>query len=117
MDGLSGSFGAPQSLRARSAVFQSASRVSATSRWRVDCQVAAASQVGVVAGAFDVGGAQCVGFGGAVLEFGGHGERGLDGQRGERADEEPPDGLVQAGAGGMAVQIGRAFSMPSRWHR
>ncbi len=34
----------------------------------VDGQVAAAGQVGVVAGALDVGGAQRVGLGGAVLE-------------------------------------------------
>ena len=65
----------------------------------VDGQVAAAGQVGVVAGALDVGGAQRVGFGGAVLEFGGDGERGLDGQRGEGVQEQLPDGLVQAGAG------------------
>ena len=36
----------------------------------VDGEVAAAGQVGVVAGALDVGGAQRVGFGCAVLEFG-----------------------------------------------
>ena len=41
----------------------------------VDGEVAAAGQVGVVAGALDVGGAQRVGFGGAVLEFGGDGGR------------------------------------------
>ena len=37
----------------------------------VDGQVAAAGQVGVVAGALDVGGAQRVGFGGSLLELGG----------------------------------------------
>ncbi len=41
----------------------------------VDGEVAAAGEVGVVAGALDVGGAQRVGFGGAVLEFGGDGGR------------------------------------------
>ena len=45
----------------------------------VDGQVAAAGQVGVVAGALDVRGAQRVGFGGAVLEFGGDGEGGFGG--------------------------------------
>ena len=45
-------------LRARRAVFQSASRVPATSRLAgVDGKVAAAGQVGVAAGALDVGGA------------------------------------------------------------
>ena len=34
-----------------------------------------------------------------MLQFGGHGERCLDGQRGEGVDEELSDGLVQAGAG------------------
>ena len=87
-------------MSARRAVFQSASRVSATSRLAGStAEVAAAGQVGVVAGALDVGGAQRVGLGGAVLELGGHGERGLDGQRGEGVHEQLPDGLVQAGAG------------------
>ncbi len=45
----------------------------------VDGQVAAAGEVGVVAGAFDVGGAQCVGVGGSLLEFGGDLEGGFDG--------------------------------------
>jgi hypothetical protein len=35
-----------------------------------DGQIAAAGQVGVVAGAFDVGGAQLVGFGGPVFQLG-----------------------------------------------
>jgi len=36
----------------------------------VDGQIAATCQVGAVAGAFDVSAAQCVGFGGAGVEFG-----------------------------------------------
>ena len=83
---------------------------------RVDGQVAAAGEVGVVAGALDVGGADGVGFGGTLLEFGGDGQCRLDGQRGEAVQEQLAGGLVQAGAG-TAVQIGRAFSMPSRWQR
>ena len=49
----------------------------------VDGQVAAAGQVGVVAGAFDVGCAQRVSLVGPVLKFGLDGEGGFDGQRGE----------------------------------
>ena len=56
----------------------------------VDGQVAAAGQVGVVAGALDVGGAQRVGVGGALPEFGGDLEGGLGGQRGERVDQQWP---------------------------
>ena len=48
----------------------------------IDGQVAA-GQVGVVAGALDVGGAQRVGFGGSLLKLGGDLEGGLDGQRRE----------------------------------
>ena len=44
----------------------------------VDGEVAAAGQVGVVAGAFDVGGAQRVGFGGAGVQFGLDGEGDLE---------------------------------------
>ena len=65
----------------------------------VDGEVAAAGQVGVVAGALDVRGAQRVGLVGAVLELGGDGEGGFDGQRGEGVDEQLPDPLVEAGAG------------------
>ena len=65
----------------------------------VDGEVAAAGQVGVVAGALDVGGAQRVGLGGAVLEFGGDLEGGLDGQRGEGGDEQLADVLVEGVAG------------------
>ena len=61
----------------------------------VDGEVAAAGQVGVVAGAFDVGGAQRVGLGGAVLELGGDGQGGFGGQRGELADQELADLLVE----------------------
>ena len=45
----------------------------------VDGQVAAPCEVDVVAGALDVGGAQRIGFGGSVPEFGGDLEDGLDG--------------------------------------
>ena len=45
----------------------------------IDGQVAAAGQVGVVAGALDVGCAQHIGFGGSLLEFGRDLEGGLDG--------------------------------------
>ena len=61
----------------------------------VDGEVAAAGQVGVVAGALDAGGAQGVGFGGAVLEFGGDGQGGFGGQRGELTDQELADLLVE----------------------
>ena len=80
----------------------------------VDGQVAAAGQVGVVAGALDVGGAQRVGFGGSLLEFGGDLEGGLDGQRGEGVDQQLADVLVE-GVPGDDGADGRAFSMPSRW--
>ena len=53
----------------------------------IDGEVAAAGQVGVVAGALDVGGAQRGGLIGAVLELGLDGEGGLGGQRGEGVDE------------------------------
>ena len=72
----------------------------------VDGEVAAAGQVGVVAGALDVRGAQRVGLGGAVLEFGGDGEGGLDGQRGEGVDEQLPDGSSRP-APGIAADRGR----------
>jgi hypothetical protein len=74
--------------------------VPATSRvGRVDGEVAAAGQAGVVAGAFDVRGAQRAGFGGPVSGFGGGGERGLDRERGERVDERGAGALVEAVAG------------------
>ena len=66
----------------------------------VDGEVAAAGQVGVVAGAFDVGGAQRVGFGGAVLQFGGDGQGRFGGQRAELADQELADLLVEGVARG-----------------
>ena len=53
----------------------------------------------MVAGALDVGGAQRVGLGGSVLEFGGDREGGLDGQRGEGVDEQLADGCVEGVAG------------------
>jgi hypothetical protein len=76
--------------------------------------VAASGQVGVVAGALDGGGAEPVGLGGAVLQFGGDGEGGLDGQRGEGVDEQSSDRGVDAGAGdGLAV--GGGVSILSGW--
>ena len=65
----------------------------------IDGEVAAAGQVGVVAGALDVRGAQGVGLVRPVLQFGADGEGGLDGQRGEGVDEQLPDPVVQSGAG------------------
>src|SRR6266571_7025130 len=62
-------------------------------------EVAAAGRVGVVAGAFDVGCAQRVGFGGCLPELGGDLEGGLDGQRGERVDEQLAGVLVEGVAG------------------
>ena len=53
----------------------------------------------MVAGALDVGGAQRVGLGGSLLEFGGDLEGGLDGQRGEGADQQPAGVLVEGAAG------------------
>ena len=67
----------------------------------VDGQVAAACQVGVVAGALDGGRAQGAGFGRPVLELGADGEGGLDGQRGEGVDQQLADRVVQAGAGDL----------------
>ena len=73
----------------------------------VDGEVAAAGQVGVVAGALDVRGAQGTGLVGAVLEFGLDGEGGFDGERGEGVEEQLPDLLVQSGAGdGLADPAG-----------
>src|SRR5207344_3628237 len=73
----------------------------------VDGEVAAAGQVGVVAGALDVRGAQGVGLVRPVLQFGADGEGGLDGQRGEGVDEQLPDPVVQSGAGdGLADPAG-----------
>jgi hypothetical protein len=62
-------------------------------------EVAAAGQVGVVAGALDVGGAQRVGLGSSSPEFGGDLEGGLDGQRGEGVDQQLADALVEGVAG------------------
>jgi hypothetical protein len=54
-----------------------------------------------------VRGAQRFGLVGAVLELGGDGEGGLDGQRGEGIDEQLPDPHVEAGAGdGLADPAG-----------
>src|SRR5207344_1642713 len=80
----------------------------------VDGEVAAAGQVGVVAGALDVRGARRVGLGGAVLEFGGDGQGGFGGQRGELADEEPADLLVEGvpgDEGARRVPVGDAVAL------
>ena len=67
----------------------------------VDGQVAATGQVGAVAGAFDVLAAQCVGFGGAGVELGLHGQGDLERVRGEGVEQQcptaastPPPGTV-----------------------
>ena len=87
--------------RTRRAVFQSASRASATSPVSgVDGQVAAAGEVGVVAGALDVGGAgmasasaaRC--WSSAVTV-----SAASTAERGEAGPEQLARGLVQAGAG------------------
>jgi hypothetical protein len=77
-------------------------------------QVAAAGQVGVVAGAFDVGGAQRAGLGRAVRELGGDLEGGFDGQRGEGGDQQGAGVLVEgvAGDGGAdAPGVGDAVAL------
>ena len=75
----------------------------------VDGEVAAAGQVGVVAGALDVGGAQRVGFGCAVLELGGDLEGGFDGQRGEGVDEQLADALVEGVPGNQGAGAAPVF--------
>jgi len=55
---------------------------------RVDGQVAAAGQVGVLAGSFDVAAAQRVGFVGAGLEFGLHGQGDVEGERGDGVEQQ-----------------------------
>jgi hypothetical protein len=50
----------------------------------------------VVATALDVRGAQGVGLACPVFQLGGDGEDGLDGERGEGADEQLPDPVVPA---------------------
>ena len=71
---------------------------------RVDGQVAAAGQVGAVAGAFDVPAAQCIGFGGAGVQFGLHGQGDLERERGEGVEQQAGDGFVDDGAGhGLAA--------------
>ena len=65
----------------------------------VDGEVAAAGEVGAVAGPFDVVAAQLVGVVGAGLEFGLHGERDLERERGEGVEQQLPDRGVDAGAG------------------
>src|SRR6266567_4159028 len=75
----------------------------------VDGEVAAAGQVGVVAGALDVGGAQRVGLGGALLELGGDLEGGFDGQRGEGVDEQLADALVEGVPGNQGAGAAPVF--------
>jgi len=62
------------------------------------------------------GGAELVGLVGAVFEFGGDGEGGLDGQWGEGVDEQRADGGVDAGAGD-ALAVGTAVWTLSCWQR
>ena len=60
-----------------------------------------------MAGAFDVPAAQCVGLGGAGVEFGLHGEGDLERVRGEGVEQQGADGVVDDCAGdGLAA--GRA---------
>ena len=57
-----------------------------------------------MAGAFDVLAAQCVGFGGAGVEFGLHGEGDLERVRGEGVEQQGGDGVVDDAAGhGLAA--------------
>jgi hypothetical protein len=80
----------------------------------VDGQVAAAGQVGVVAGALDVGCAQRVSLVGPVLELGLDGEGGFDGQRGEGLNEQLADAFVEAVAGDRGadpVPVGDAVAL------
>ena len=62
-------------------------------------QVAAAGELGAVAGAFDVAAPQGIGFLGAGFEFGLHGERDFEGEGGDGVQQELADGGVDAGAG------------------
>lgn len=71
----------------------------------VDGEVAAPGEVGVVLGPFHVAGPELVGLGGAGGELVGDFQGGVDGQRGESAQDEAGDGGVQ----GLA---GQAFADP-----
>ena len=75
----------------------------------VDGQVTAAGQVGVVAGALDVRGAQRAGVGGSLLELGGDLEGGLDGQRRERVDQQLADALVEGVTGDDGAERAGVF--------
>ena len=65
----------------------------------VDGEVAAAGELGVVAGPLDVGAAQLVGFLGAGFELGLDAERDLEGERGDGVEQELADRVVDAVAG------------------
>ncbi|MGB3673668.1 MAG: hypothetical protein WA988_04425 [Candidatus Nanopelagicales bacterium] len=69
----------------------------------------------MIAGAFDVGGAHPVGLGGALFEFGGHGEGGLDGQRRAVFQQQLRDALVEIGPPGMRAQIRWALAIGRRF--
>lgn len=70
----------------------------------VDGEVAAAGELGSVAGPFDVGTAQRVGFIGAGFELGLDGQGDLERERGDGVQQEPGDGGIDAGAGdGLAA--------------
>ena len=65
----------------------------------IDRQVAPPGGLGTVTGAFDVGGAQPVGFGGASGEFGLDAQGDLERERGEGVQHERGDGGIDTGAG------------------
>ena len=82
---------------------------------RVDGQVAAAGQVGAVAGAFDVPAAQRVGFGGAGVQFGLHGQGDLERERGEGVEQQVPT-AASTPPPGMVWQRGAPSWMQRFWH-
>ena len=80
---------------------------------RVHGEVASAGCLSRVLGALDAHLPDPVGIGGALLELGGDGERGLDRQRGEMFEHERGDRLVDAGAADRLAWWG-AGAIPSR---
>ena len=83
----------------------------------VDGEVAAAGEVGVVAGAFDVGAAQLVGFVGAGFELGLDGEGDLERERGDGVEQQLADRVVDAVWPGIVWQRGawRWMFSPTHW--
>ena len=92
----------------------------------VDGEVAAAGELGVVAGSVDVGAAELVSFAGAGFELGLDGERDLERERGDRPEQQIPDRAVdRRGRGDQATGPprldcrrridSRARSLPRRW--